>query len=68
MIQKKKEPESKRRWMIINTATGKPIIGSDEGVTSKAKAERLNESYLMDTTVIAHHEYYNLPDPDQEEE
>jgi hypothetical protein len=66
-MQKKKEPESKRRWMVINSATGKPIIGSDEGVTSKAKADRLNESYLMTTTVIPHHEYYGFPDPDEEE-
>jgi hypothetical protein len=68
VISKKKEPQSKRRWVIVQSATGKPTIGNDQGITSRAKAERLSDSYLMDTTVVAHHVYYNLPDPDQEEE
>ena len=63
----KKEPESKRRWLILNAKTNKPMLGCDEGVSLKAKADRLSESYLMATKVVLHHEYHNLPDPDDAE-
>lgn len=66
-MQKKKDPESKRRWMILNKSTGKPMLGGDEGVSTEAKANRLSDSYMIPTEVCLHHEYYNLPDPDAED-
>lgn len=60
----KKEPESKRRWLIVHAATGKPTIGNDEGVSDEAKAHRLSDSYLMETKVVPLWEYRGEPDPD----
>ncbi len=64
----KKAPESKRRWLIVNAKTGKPILGGDDGVSDEAKAHRLSDGYLIDTEVIRHDIYHGLPDPDQEGE
>ena len=62
----KKEPESKRRWIILNAKTNKPMLGGDEGVSDEAKAYRLSDSYLMETIVVPLWEYRGEPDPDAE--
>lgn len=60
--------ESKVRYLILNARTGKPIIGNDHGVSSKEKAERLSDQYLIETVVTTFHEHHNLPNPDEQEE
>jgi len=64
----KAEPVSQRKWLIINNETGKPTIGCSnlfcDGITLREKAERLSSGLRIDTSVIAHHDYYGLPDPD----
>ncbi len=69
MIKKQQAPVSKRRWMIIRTEDGKPTLGCpSDGISLEDRARRISESYVIETEVVAHHEYYNLDDPDQEEE
>lgn len=65
---KRQEPESKRRWVILNAKTNKPMLGNDEGVSNEDKAHRLSDSYLMETKVMLLHEYLNEPDPDEADE
>jgi hypothetical protein len=60
--------ESKRRWIVLNANTGKPVIGNDEGISIEAKAHRLSESYLMETIVLPMWEWLGEPDPDLEED
>ena len=64
----KQQPQSKRRWVVLNARTDKPMMGFDEGVTSEEKAQRLSDSLLMDTKVMLLHEYRGEPDPDAEAE
>jgi hypothetical protein len=64
----KKEPESKRRWVVLNAKTNRPILGNDEGVSNEDKAHRLSESYLMETKVMLLHEWAGTQDPDEEDE
>lgn len=61
---KKREPESKRRWVILNAKTNKPMLGNDEGVSNEDKAYRLSDSYLMETIVVPLWEWRGEPDPD----
>jgi hypothetical protein len=61
---KKQEPESKRRWVILNAKTNKPMLGNDEGVSNEEKAHRLSDSYLMETIVVPLWEWRGEPDPD----
>jgi hypothetical protein len=63
----KDNPESKVRYLILNAKTGKPIIGNDSGISIKERAERLSDSYLMETVLTTYHEYHGLPNPDEEE-
>jgi hypothetical protein len=64
----KAEPVSQRKWLIIDAQTGKPTIGCSnlfcDGIMGKEKAERQSSDLKMDTSVVAHHDYYGLPDPD----
>lgn len=66
----KKEPESKRRWIVVHAATGKPLLGwhTVEGVKSREKAQRLSDSYLTPTRLMLLHEWRGDPDPDAEVE
>lgn len=64
----KQAPVSKRRWVVLNARTNKPMMGFDEGVSSEEKAQRLSDSLLMDTKVMLLHEYRGESDPDAEEE
>lgn len=64
---KKQEPESKRRWVILNAKTNKPMLGNDEGVSSEEKANRLSDSLMMETVVVPLWEYRGESDPDEVE-
>jgi hypothetical protein len=61
---KKAEPESKRRWVILNARTNKIMMGNEEGVSSEEKAYRLSDSLMMETIVVPLWEYRGEPDPD----
>ena len=65
---KKQEPESKRRWVILNAKTNKPMTGNDEGVSSEEKAHRLSGSLMMETIVVPLWEYRGENDPDEVDE
>jgi hypothetical protein len=64
---KKAEPESKRRWVILNARTNKIMMGNEEGVSSEEKAYRLSDSLMMETIVVPLWEYRGEPDPDAAE-
>jgi len=67
---KKAEPESKRRWLIIDKVTGRPTYGCwnalRHGITTKEKAEQEARHLLLETEVVAAHAFFNWPDPDEE--
>lgn len=71
-VPKKIEPESRRRYLVINSETGNPTLGSfnlyRDGITSKEKAERISRSLLIETEVVLAHEFFGHPDPDLEGE
>jgi len=68
----RQEPETKRRWLILNEATGQPTLGcwnaNCDGITSKEKAHKRASSLVISTDVVLAHEFFGRPDPDESEE
>ena len=69
---KKAEPESKRRYLIINKETGQPTYGCwnalTHGISREQEAERQAKHLVIDTEVVLAHEFFGKPDPDAEAE
>lgn len=69
-ITKKQEPASKRRWLIIDTEKNEPVIGcwnaDIQGLSSEELAQKRSSNLVLETHVIAHHEFFGLSDPDAE--
>jgi hypothetical protein len=69
-VAKRAEPESKRRYLIINEETGQPTLGSLSSVTSgislESRARRISDGLAVSSSVVLYHEWLDLPDPDLE--
>jgi hypothetical protein len=64
-----KAPESKRRWLIIDTEKNEPTIGCmnafTNGLSNEELAQKRSKKLVLKTHVVAYHEFFGLPDPDE---